>query len=325
MHETHDPQETEEIVYRLLVVVGTGSADRLAAETGIRTDVLESALTSLIRKGLVSRTGRDSTQFRATLQPSPDILDKLNEQIDDLDRARATVGALLVTYQKIAECSVKRPVEVLVGIETVHRHLVQMCEETLHEMMWLCKSQGFFAIINQVSDGKIHNRVLLDKNSLPGDEPLTSVAPGRSPNALFRLLPRVSMDLVISDYNTGLWILTEKTQATSPQSTAVIVHDEGTVETLRLLFETQWETSLPLPSRASGRGGTADPSPTDLDEVDIKMLTLLIEGATEKFAARNLGVSLRTFQRRLRRLMILAGASNRMQLAWQAARRGWLR
>lgn len=47
-------------------------------------------------------------------------------------------------------------------------------------------------------------------------------------------------------------------------------------------------------------------------------------GVADKAIASQMGLSRRTVQRHIQHMMELAGATTRMQLAWQAARRGWL-
>ncbi|MGI5253895.1 hypothetical protein [Actinacidiphila glaucinigra] len=317
--------EAEAIAYRLLMLSETVSVDRVATEAGITAQAAEDVLTSLTEKGLAGRVGDDYTQFSASLQPAGETLSRLQRQAEALDRARTTVDALLATYRRAVDDSTDRLVEVLIGTDMINQRLVRMQQETLHEMIWLCKSQDFFTGRRR-STSKVHHRVLFDKNSLPGDAPSTT-RPHPSPrNALFRLLPQVPLDLAISDHNVGLWLLTHKDPGDgSSEPAAVMVRDDGTLEALRLLFESQWEISLLLSIQKSGNGSPVDAPPTHLDKVDLKILSLLIEGTTEKAAARYLGMSLRTLQRRIGRLMTLAGASNRMQLAWYAARRGWLR
>jgi DNA-binding NarL/FixJ family response regulator len=49
-----------------------------------------------------------------------------------------------------------------------------------------------------------------------------------------------------------------------------------------------------------------------------------VAGIPDKSIASQLGVSRRTVQRRLDRLMAVAGVDTRTALAYQAARRGWL-
>jgi DNA-binding NarL/FixJ family response regulator len=61
--------------------------------------------------------------------------------------------------------------------------------------------------------------------------------------------------------------------------------------------------------------------PSDEDRI---LLSLFLAGLTDLAIADQLGLSVRTVQRRLRRLMDLAGVSTRMQLGWHASRSGWL-
>jgi DNA-binding NarL/FixJ family response regulator len=60
-----------------------------------------------------------------------------------------------------------------------------------------------------------------------------------------------------------------------------------------------------------------------LTALDRKILTLLLAGLTDQAVAAQLGLSLRTLQRRLRQLMDQTGAESRLQLGWHAARHGW--
>ncbi|WP_374099643.1 helix-turn-helix domain-containing protein [Streptomyces sp. I4(2020)] len=72
--------------------------------------------------------------------------------------------------------------------------------------------------------------------------------------------------------------------------------------------------------RRHGRGRAPRPARA----TDRRLLALLVAGVADKAVATRMGLSRRTVQRRIQRLMELAGATTRMQLAWQAARRGWL-
>lgn len=90
-------------------------------------------------------------------------------------------------------------------------------------------------------------------------------------------------------------------------------------------FESLWRSAMQL-REAPGR--TVDPnlaSPKDLaDPADRKVLMLLLAGYTDAAVAARLGISLRTMQRRVRRLMDLAGTESRVLLGWHARDRGWL-
>ena len=50
----------------------------------------------------------------------------------------------------------------------------------------------------------------------------------------------------------------------------------------------------------------------------------MLVGSTDAAVANQLGLGLRTVERRIRSLMQRAGVDTRIQLGWQARDRGWL-
>lgn len=53
-------------------------------------------------------------------------------------------------------------------------------------------------------------------------------------------------------------------------------------------------------------------------------MSLLLAGLSDEAIALHLEKSARTVQRRVRGLMSVANVGTRMQLAWEAARQGWV-
>jgi len=86
------------------------------------------------------------------------------------------------------------------------------------------------------------------------------------------------------------------------------------------LFEAYWERGSPLRFDGAPAGRLAGTIGAD----ERQLLSLLVAGVTDKAIATQLRVSQRTVQRRIHDLMLLGGASTRMQLAWEASRLGWL-
>ncbi|WP_374112699.1 hypothetical protein [Streptomyces sp. MNU89] len=72
------------------------------------------------------------------------------------------------------------------------------------------------------------------------------------------------------------------------------------------------------PARPAVQGTTDGP-----DAVDLRILSLLLAGLTDASAAKQLDLGLRTVQRRVKRLMEIAGVSTRLQLGWHACEHGW--
>lgn len=102
---------------------------------------------------------------------------------------------------------------------------------------------------------------------------------------------------------------------------SVVVHPSGLLEVLCEFFEVLWGRALPLSEYLAGRPQGAADGPTP-DEA--RLLALLTTGMTDQVMARQLGVSYRTFQRRLHGLMDRLGATTRFQLGMRAASLGWV-
>lgn len=106
------------------------------------------------------------------------------------------------------------------------------------------------------------------------------------------------------------------------EPSAIVVHRSGLLTALVHLFEREWDSARPLYSTATGVRveSSADRQPT---VGELEVLALLLAGISDRRAASQLGLSIRTVERRTRRLMDLAGADSRLQLGWYAARAGW--
>lgn len=83
------------------------------------------------------------------------------------------------------------------------------------------------------------------------------------------------------------------------------------------LFERVWAGGVAL--------SAADlPDAAELCPRELKLLSLLVAGSTDQFAAATLEVSVRTVRRMVRDLMNRLGARSRFQAGAKAAERGWL-
>ena len=76
-------------------------------------------------------------------------------------------------------------------------------------------------------------------------------------------------------------------------------------------------------TRGSGRPGRGRGPLQALAEMDRQILSLLLAGLTDASISTQLGLSMRTVQRRVREMMDQAGVHTRLQLGWHAARSGW--
>lgn len=105
--------------------------------------------------------------------------------------------------------------------------------------------------------------------------------------------------------------------AQAGQQPVLLVRPSSLLDACEQLFEHIWRTALPLDTQGRMARSVLGPD-------DRRLLSLLAGGSSDERIARALGVSRRTFFRRLERLMNLAGARTRFQLAVCAAREQWI-
>jgi DNA-binding CsgD family transcriptional regulator len=126
-----------------------------------------------------------------------------------------------------------------------------------------------------------------------------------------RTVPLVPMNALIIDNSIAVL------PADTTNGSVAVLRLNSVVTTATELFERVWPDAVPL----------ADcdvPIDTDLSGREKEMLRLLSLGATDEFAAAQLGISVRTVRRMVAQIMNRLGARSRFQAGMKAADRGWL-
>lgn len=148
----------------------------------------------------------------------------------------------------------------------------------------------------------------------------TNIQPCVDAGEQARVLPELPVKLTIVDDRVAFVGLT--LADTDVSGSLLVVRPSGLLTALRALFEACWERALPIQAATGAVSSTAPgarPGPTER-----RILSMLVAGVPDSQIIRELGVSRRTFFRRMELLMAQAGAASRFQLALQAQRRGWL-
>ncbi|MCD0483516.1 TrmB family transcriptional regulator [Streptacidiphilus sp. ASG 303] len=323
----------EETVYRLLVGTATASAHEIADQTGLPYESVEFALTSLRGKQLASPTDHDPLHY-AAVPPDVALLPRLQQHADALDKARTAVTDLLDSYRSARRREdADQLIEVITGSEALRQHLRQMQDNARHEMLWFCKAQ-YVAMPSGTNRAEydalargVRYRVLYERAFFDDEGAIDNVVAGVRAGESARSVPHLPLRLAVADRAIAICPLVPGGPQGAPsQPTAALVRGSSLLEALTSLFERYWETAVPLAVSSSGDVHGINDS-TDgglLSESDRRLLSLLVAGIADKAIASQTGMSRRTVQRRIHHMMTLAGAATRMQLAWQAARRGWL-
>lgn len=153
-----------------------------------------------------------------------------------------------------------------------------------------------------------------------GHDPVAALPELLAAGEQVRVLRGVPMKLVLADDDAALLMVRT---ADDVWGGSMLVRRSPLLDSLVLLFETMWRLAVPLP-----RTLDVDDLPLQLVDQpgprDLQVLVLLASGATDESIARQLGLSTRTVERRVRAMLDRLGAETRFQAGVQAARRGWL-
>ncbi|WP_203901656.1 hypothetical protein [Virgisporangium aliadipatigenens] len=165
-------------------------------------------------------------------------------------------------------------------------------------------------------------RIVYDRRALEQPDAATKIGRLVALGEQARAALDVPCKLAVSDRRSAL--LSFPRPGAGGEPWALQVQGDAWVEVLVALFTQVWERASPL--RLAPAGDAVE----DLDRwavptpMDRRVLSLLMTGLPDKAVASQLGMSLRTVQRRLRQLMDVTGSATRMQLGWYVAKNDWL-
>jgi sugar-specific transcriptional regulator TrmB/DNA-binding CsgD family transcriptional regulator len=322
--------EQTERVYRELVQLGPCSVEALAVRLGLRRGPVAESIAALETKSLATR---DAGGLVHTAPPQLALGALLTAQRHALGQAELTAAALAEAYHAASAQNEHELVQVVIGAEQVRQRLEHIQHNAQTELLALvqasveipeaCESEAEASAVRR----GVRFRVVLERAMLEGPHPVKPEVEEE-----LRVVESLPTKLVIVDRSTVMLPLSSPTASqTAPQQDAGYADDgpmalisraPGLVTAMVGLFESIWQRALPVRPAGDEAAGPKEPLPTPLD---LRILSLLLVGATDAAIAKQLGLGLRTVQRRVAHMMELAEVGTRLQLGWQAHDRGWLK
>ncbi|WP_433238196.1 helix-turn-helix domain-containing protein [Streptosporangium sp. CA-135522] len=311
--------ESAGVVYRRLVVTAAGTLTELTEHLNLPPRTVAAALHDLEQRGLVTRTATRPARFVAA---PPDTVAEglLLRRQTELNAARTELDDLVRAYRDGRQARATGEwIEIVTGQEELAGRVRQLQHGARTEFCGFVKPPYVAQSVDESDDltsPEVTYRVLYDVDVLEHPKLLSRIRSANAPHEEVRVHPELPMKLMITDRRTALLPLARVGPTSVPS--AVVVHPSGLLDALLALFEHYWAASTPL--RVDESAFDSD-SPID---GNLPILALLVVGATDRTIAHQLGVSARTVQRRVSDMMAAAGAQNRIQLGWYAAKNGWL-
>ena len=312
--------EAHTAVYRCVLQQSSASTADIAGMLSMSLPRVRPIVAELERLGLLARQASRSDRFVAS-PPSMALRPLLLERERGLTRAHEALVELSDLYRRSAEQrSVADVVDVVIGDESVRQRVAQLQAASTEQVRVLVLNE--IALVSgeeNIEEDRalargVRYRVIVESAVLERPGFLTAAREMAQIGEEIRVLPTLPTRMFIADDQMAL--VPMHSQGEDEGFGALLIHPSGLLDLVISIFEEYWRTATAfLPIAAAG--------PTD-DDIDRDLLRLLLLGVTDAAAASQLGVSLRTVQRRIAELMQRAEVTTRIQLGAEAVRRAWV-
>ena len=310
----------EESVYTVLLDNRPLTAEEVVARCDHPADQVESALAVLEERGLVSRLTEEQPRYSPA---SPDIgLERLLlARQEELHRSRTTIAELTERFRKVPRpVSALDAVEITSGDAAVQRRLDLALRGTKNELRTLLRPPyrndltHVPAVEREMLRAGVNVRAVYDSASAEAHG-LPHLREALELGEQARLVGHVPMRLWLMDDDLAMLPLVAGTR---PQDGLMLIHPSALLDALSEMFELTWAQATPL--RLEPAGVRTAPGPAGPE--DPELLGLLAAGLTDSAIARQLGLSVRTVERRISKVMTGLKANTRFQAGVVLGRSG---
>ncbi len=312
--------------YHSLVVDGGGTEDALAARWRVPPDEVHRVLCSLRELGLVElATFQGDPPMWFPTAPDVALQGLLNSHRHALSLAETSVARLTEIFRRdVNHADVGDLVEVVLGAEAVRARFLQLELGARDEV---CAFVDASPVAVNPEDNQAEEqalgrgvtfRVVIERAALEDNATAAEARDALGANALVRAVVKVPTKLLVTDGAVAMAPLSVR----GYDAAAVVIRAPSLVHSLVSLFESVWAAGVPIV--LDGGNGPVEGNAAGPDALDAALLSLMLSGLTDEAVGKQMQMSGRTVQRRLKALMDLTGSTSRMQLGWEASERGWV-
>lgn len=314
--------EAENQVYCYLATAVSATGAEIAGSTGLAAAVVHEALRGLTDRGLAARMPDSPNTPDRYVASSPAtveamILDRLRE----LRAAQETLDQLAVRYRaNRLSRSASGVFEVVHGHDALRQHSLQLLRSARVEALNLIKPPTI-AVQSEERvrpSAGVRGRLIFETDALESPGALQAMQQELRDGDEIRVHTKLPIKMLAVDRSVALLPVVQ--HDTTP--VGILVGASAVLDALLALFDYVWATAVPL--HLANVNSPRPAAPSLLSDEDRHLLSLLLSGLTDEAIAGHQAVSVRTIQRRVHALMTVANVRTRMQLAWEAARRGWV-
>lgn len=311
--------EAHTAVYRCVLQQTSASTSDVSGALSMSLPRVRPIVAELERLGLLARQAGSPDRFVAS-PPTMALRPLLLERERGLTRAHEALVELSDLYRRSAEQrSVADVVDVVIGDDAVRQRVAQLQAASTEQVRVLVLNE--IALVSgeeNIEEDRalargVRYRVIVESAVLERPGFLTAARDMAQIGEEIRVLPTLPTRMFVADDQMAL--VPMRSQGEDQGFGALLIHPSGLLDLVISIFEEYWRSAtafLPV---------AAIPTAEDIDR---DLLRLLLLGVTDAAAAAQLGISLRTVQRRVAELMEIAGVTTRMQLGAESVRRAWV-
>ena len=250
-------------------------------------------------------------------------LEALNEELRNVSAARTAIPVLLEDQQAGRLSPVSSDIERIEGLDEIRARLDDLAFFAHREVMAMQPDGPLSAEYIEAArplDMRCLRRGVLMRTIVLNE----AVADDRTEKYVQELVA-LGANVRSVQHSMERMIIYDRTVAVVPIDPgnsargALIIRQPSLVMSMIALFDRVWGDARPV--EASESAPTAG---EHLQMLEKQILTVLSNSSKDEIAAREMGMSVRTFRRHVADLMTRLGASNRFQAALLAKDRGWL-
>ncbi|MEQ4722835.1 helix-turn-helix domain-containing protein [Nonomuraea sp. B19D2] len=315
----------DERIYRGVLACPGITVQELVRRSGESAGRIQSSLTRLRAKGLVSRLWGRSPRWTAT-NPGTAIRSLVRGLQSELDRLTDTADELEAAFRTVGQDPEEGgQFEVLAGPEEQARWYVRLQQEAKEEVLTFDRPPYVLDYHNPLQTGLlragVRYRTIYTPEAFDHAGAFDEVGKLITAGEEARVLPELPFKVAIVDR----WRAVMPMSMDPPLTRGVLITGSTMVVALVELFERLWREALPVRPELWQQPGAPSPAGEAMSELaaeDRRLLALLAAGLKDDAIARQLGTSPRSLRRRLRHLLDELNAETRFQAGAQASRRG---
>jgi DNA-binding CsgD family transcriptional regulator/sugar-specific transcriptional regulator TrmB len=320
----------DERIYREVLACPGITVQELVMRSGENPGRIQTSLSRLRARGLVSRLWGRSPRWTAT-NPGTAIRSLVRGLQSDLDRLTDTADQLEAAFRTAGQdLEEGGQFEVLAGPEEQARWYVRLQQEAKEEVLTFDRPPYVLDYHNPLQTALLRKgvryRTIYVPEAFDHAGALQELGSLVKAGEEARVLPELPFKMALVDR----WRAVMPLHMDPPLTRGVLIKGSTMVVALVELFEHLWKQALPMGSRSTLPDDAPEPDSgpgrgedwAKLTQEDRQLLTLLSAGLKDDAIARQLGTSPRSLRRRLRHLLDELDAETRFQAGAQASRRG---